>query len=271
MEENIIVLLKYLLLGLLQGVTEPIPVSSSGHLVVLQALIGVEIEGLSFEVFVHFASLLAILYVYREDLRRIVTNCATYVAKREPRAKTEYLFTLYILIGTIPAALLGFLFDDVISETLTGVSIVGVTLLLTGVALWLIRKLRGHKGEKNMSVKDALLVGGAQAVALIPGISRSGATLVSAMALGIDRPTALRYSFMLYIPISLGGTILKVPDMWRDPLIQQLTIPYIVAFLAAFLATYVSLKIFIDVMRRGKLVYFAFYCWIAGTLILTFL
>lgn len=271
MAESFILIMKYLFLGLLQGITEPIPVSSSGHLVIVQQLFGLQIEGLSFEVFVNFASLIAVLIVFRDDIMRIVRNTLRYIVTRDAEAKSEFRFAMYVIIGTIPAAVLGILFNDFISSVLKGVKIVGVSLLITGVALWLIRKLEGYKGEKKMSAKDALIVGLAQAVALIPGISRSGATIVGAMALGLDRDTALRYSFLLYIPVSLGGMILEADEIISDPMIGTLAIPYIVAFIASLVASYFALKWFIGIMRSGKLGYFSIYCWIVGLLVILFM
>lgn len=271
MTESLILIIKYLFLGLLQGITEPIPISSSGHLVIVQTLFGLKIEGLSFEVFVNFASLIAVLIVFWDDVTRIARNTFRYILTRDREVKSEFLFAMYVIVGTIPAAVLGILFDDFISTVLKGVKIVGVTLLITGVALWLIRKMEGYKGEKKMTVKDALIVGFAQAVALIPGISRSGATIVGAVALGLDRDTALRYSFLLYIPVSLGGMILEANEIIADPLIGTLAIPYIVAFIASLVASYFSLKWFINIMRSGKLGYFSIYCWIVGLLVLLFL
>ncbi len=272
MTDGFMIIVKYLLLGLIQGVTEPIPISSSGHLVIVEALLGLKIEGLSFEVFVNFASLMAVLIVFREDIARIGRHTARYVLTRDKKSRSEFWFAVYIVIGTIPAAVLGILFEDLIEGAVKGgVKIVGVTLLITGVALWLIRKLRGHKGEKHLTVKDALIVGLAQAVALIPGVSRSGATIVGAMALGLDRDTALRYSFLLYIPVSLGGMVLKASDIVTDPLMATLAIPYAVAFIASFIASYFALKWFIDIMRSGKLGYFSIYCWVVGLLVVLFL
>lgn len=271
MAESFVLIIKYLLLGLLQGITEPIPISSSGHLVLAEALFGLEIEGLSFEVFVNFASLIAVLIVFWDDITRIARNTFHYIATRDSEAKSEFLFTMFVIIGTIPAAVLGILFEDMIESILKGVKIVGVTLLITGVALWIIRRLEGYKGEKAMTAKDALIIGLAQAVALIPGVSRSGATIVGAMALGLDRDTALRYSFLLYIPVSLGGMVLKGPDIISDPLIGMLAIPYLVAFIASLIASYFALRWFINIMRSGKLGYFSIYCWMVGLFVILFL
>ncbi|MBJ6361593.1 undecaprenyl-diphosphate phosphatase [Paenibacillus sp. GCM10012307] len=263
--------LKYALLGLFQGLTEPIPVSSSGHLIIAQNLFGLHIEGLSFEVLVNFASLLAVLLIYREDIIRLGKNSWAYLIRREEAARSDFMFIVYLVLATIPAGVVGFLFNDMISETFKGMTTVGVTLLLTGVALWLIRNLRGRKSDAQLKAKDALLIGLAQAVALIPGISRSGATIVAALGLGLKQSTALRFSFLMYIPISIGGMILETKELVRDPELASRALPYTLAFIFSFVATYYALRWFMGIMERGNLKYFSWYCFAAGTLVLIFL
>lgn len=266
--ESLLTLLKYALLGLLQGVTEPIPVSSSGHLVIAEHLFGVYPEGMSFEVLVNFASLIAVLLIYRQDLARLVSNSWAYLTRKERECRPDFLFAVYLVIGTIPAAVVGFLFEDAISDMFKGLTTIGVTLLITGVALWLIRNLRGRRGDRELSLKDALIVGMAQAVALIPGISRSGSTIVAAMALGMKRETALKFSFFLYIPVSIGSMVLGAADLAADPDFGVLAIPYCVAFLCSLIASYFALRWFMGIMARGNLIWFSIYCFIAGAAVL---
>ncbi|QHA91549.1 undecaprenyl-diphosphate phosphatase [Bacillus sp. N1-1] len=259
-------LLKYAFLGLLQGFTEPIPISSSGHLVIAQKVFGLEIKGLSFEILMNFASLLAVLLIYRDDLIRLTSHGVRYVVSRDKESKSEFMFIVYLIVATIPAAVLGLLFEDFIGEQLKGLKVVGATLIITGIALWLIRNLRGSKGESALNFKDALIVGLAQAVALIPGISRSGATIVAAMGLGMKQETALRFSFLLFIPVSVGSMILSIGDLQFGDML----IPYIIAFLLSLTASYYSLKWFMNIMARGNLIYFSIYCFIVGALVLIF-
>lgn len=264
--EEILIILKYAFLGALQGFTEPIPISSSGHLVLVQEFLGIDVaEGdFSFEVLMNFASLLAVLLIYREDLIRLLINGSQYIVKKDPNDKNDFLFIVYLIIGTIPAGVIGILLEDTISSYFRGIAPIGGALLVTGIALWLIRNLKGTKGDRGLTVKDALIVGCAQAVALIPGISRSGATIVAAMGIGMKRETALRFSFLLYIPVSLGAIVLKVGDMQ----LGDMLIPYIVAFVMSLLLSYFSLKWFMGLMERGNLKYFAYYCFIVGPLVL---
>lgn len=265
------ILVKYTLLGIFQGFTEPIPVSSSGHLVILRKLFDIQIEGLSFETLANFGSLIAVLLVYRKDIIRLIRNSFRYMVTLEEAPKADFQFILLLMIATIPTGVIGLLFKDYISSKLSGVAVVGVTLLITGFALWTIRNLRGRKKDFDLTVKDALIIGFAQSIALIPGISRSGATIVTAMLLGMKRETAMRFSFLLYIPVSLGITIFSIEDIVNDPHFDVFMIPYLLAFMASIIATFYALKWFINIMARGKLKYFSFYCFIVGMLVILFL
>ncbi|WP_284139437.1 MULTISPECIES: undecaprenyl-diphosphate phosphatase [unclassified Virgibacillus] len=263
-------IIKYVVLGLIQGFTEPIPISSSGHLVILRELFMLDIKGLSFEILVNFGSLIAVLLIYRNDIIRLIQNGFRYLISREEQAKGDFHFILLLVIATIPTGIIGILFEDKIGD-LSKASTVGITLLITGLALWIIRNLRGRKNDGDITIKDALIVGLAQSVALIPGISRSGATIVAAMLLGMKQETALRFSFLLYIPVSLGVGILSIGDIVNDPNIDALMIPYLLAFIASIIASYFALKWFINIMAKGNLKYFAFYCFIVGVLVLLFM
>lgn len=266
-------ILKFLFLGLLQGFTEPIPVSSSGHLMLAQHFLGVAVEGhkqLAIAVLVNFASLLAVLVIYRQDLHRLATRTLRYIKRRDPADEGEARFVLYIVLGTIPAAVLGLLFNDLIESRLTGVTVIGITLIITGFALWVIRNLKGRKMDGDLRLGDALIVGFAQALALIPGISRSGATIVAGMLRGMNQETALRFSFMLYIPVSLGGIVLEGDDIFQAMTEANMLLPYTTAFIATFVASFFALKWFMNVMRHGNLKVFYLYCFIMGSLVILF-
>jgi undecaprenyl-diphosphatase len=268
--EKIILLIKYLFLGIFQGFTEPIPISSSGHLVMAQYFLDLKIEGLSFEVLVNFASLLAVLIIYRYDLLRLTNNGVRFITTRDPSAKSDFTFIVYLLIATIPAAGIGLLYGDVISEKFKSINVLGYALIVTGIALFLIRNLRGKKNDADLSFRDALIIGIAQAIALIPGISRSGATIVAAMGLGMKQETALRFSFLLFIPVSAGTMLLSASDIINDPQISTLWLPYTLAFFGSLVASYFSLKWFMGIMERGNLFYFSLYCFIVGGAVVLF-
>ncbi|GAB4073947.1 undecaprenyl-diphosphate phosphatase [Barrientosiimonas marina] len=265
-------LVKYIVLGLLQGFTEPIPISSSGHLVIVRELFGIEIQGLSFEIMVNFGSLLAILVIYRTAIYHLITNSIRFIMTRESRSRDDFHFVSCLVIATIPTGIIGLLFEDYIESRLSGAAIVGITLLITGAALWVIRNLRGHKHDGSITMRDAIIVGLAQSVALVPGISRSGATIVAAMLTGMKTETALRFSFLLYIPVSLGITLLSASDLLNSSShIDVGMIPPIMALAASITATYYSLRWFMNIMAKGNLKYFASYCFIVGILVILFL
>lgn len=267
--EQLWLTIKFLLLGLFQGLTEPIPISSSGHLLIAQYFLDVEIEGSvsTFALLVNTASLIAVLIIYREDIQRLIVNGLRFFKVKDEETTRDFMFIVYLVVATIPAAIIGVLFQDTIDDYLSTIVTVGVTLVITGFALWLIRDIHGKRKDGNLTMKDAIIIGLAQSVALIPGISRSGATIVAAMARGINQETALRFSFLLFIPISLGGAVLSISDILNDDNLATLAIPYIMAFIGSLIASYFSLKWFMNIMAKGQLKYFAIYCFIVGPLV----
>lgn len=268
-ELDIILIIKMIIVGLVQGFTEPIPVSSSGHVMIASEILGLGEQGFTFAILTNTASLFAILFIYRTDIARLAENSILYVKTKDFRYKSDFRFVFFVVIGTIPAGVLGILLSDFIAENVS-MTTIALMLFVTGIALWLIRNMQGNKGESDLTMKDAFIVGLGQAVALTPGISRSGATIISAVAVGMKPDTALRFSFMLYIPVSLGGVILGLSDFLNEPNKADLAIPYLAAFLATLFMTYIALKWFMGIMKSGKLSYFTYYCFLVGALLLIF-
>ncbi|MDN4494393.1 undecaprenyl-diphosphate phosphatase [Ureibacillus aquaedulcis] len=268
-ELDFVLIIKMILIGLVQGFTEPIPVSSSGHVMIVSEILGLGEQGFMFAILTNTASLLAILYIYRKDIIRLASNSIQYLKTKNRRYRSDYRFVCFIIIGTIPAGVLGVLLNDYIAENVS-MTIIALMLFVTGLALWIIRNIKGVKDERDITSRDAFIVGLGQAVALTPGISRSGATIISAIAVGMKQDTALRFSFMLYIPVSLGGVILGFSDFLNEPNKADLAIPYLAAFIATLFMTYFAMKWFMGIMKTGKLVYFTYYCFIVGTLLLIF-
>ena len=266
---DIVLLLKMIIIGLVQGFTEPIPVSSSGHVMIASEILGLGEQGFTFAILTNTASLFAILYIYRKDIARLASNSLLYVKTRQVRYQSDFRFVCFIVIGTIPAGVLGILLSDYIAENVS-MTTIAVMLFITGIALWLIRNQKGTKGESAITIKDAFIVGLGQAVALTPGISRSGATIISAVAVGMKPETALRFSFMLYIPVSLGGVVLGATDFLNEPNKAELAIPYAATFIATMVMTYFAMKWFMGIMKNGKLIYFTYYCFLVGALLLIF-
>ena len=268
----LIKVIEYVFLGLLQGFTEPIPVSSSGHIVIFKNLFNLKIlSDINFEVFVNFGSFIAIFFLYRKEILGIIKDFFCFIKTKEEKYKENYKYAWLIVIGTIPAGIVGFIFKDSIDALSNNVKLVGIALLITAVALFFIKDFVGKKEKKDLSIKDAIIIGFFQVIALFPGISRSGATIVGGMNNNLKRKTAIDYSFMLYLPISLATMILSVKDLIEASNISSLILPYTLGMISSMILTYFSAKWFINIMKKGKLIYFSIYCLIAGLLVIIFL
>lgn len=269
-------LLKFIILGLIQGITEPIPVSSSGHLLIFQKLLSgakLDVDFGLLATLTNFGSFVAIALIFRKDIVKLVKSFFGYLTTKKEEYKNDYKFCWLIVIGTIPAGIMGIvvtklgIFDALEENT----KFVGITLLITALFLFLIRKLKGKKDPNQITYKDALIVGLFQVIALIPGISRSGATIVGGMTRKFKRETAFNFSFILYIPISIATTILGISDLIDSNLSLNMWICYLSATLIAGIFTYFATKWFRNIVKHGKLIYFVIYCLIVGTLVILFL
>lgn len=267
-------LIRYIILGLIQGLTEPIPVSSSGHVLIVKNLLGsIDIDFGILSIITNFGSLIAIVIIFWKDIINLVKSFFKYLGSKEEKYYNDYKYCWLIVIGCIPAGIMGLvvtklgLFDFLEENT----KFVGITLLVTALFLYLIKDIKGKKKKSDLSYKDAIVVGLFQVIALIPGISRSGATIVGGMKQKFTRDTAFDYSFMLYIPISLATMVLGIKDLIElNPNIETL-IYYLVAMVIAGIVTFFSTKWFRNIVRNGRLIYFVYYCLVVGTLVLIFL
>ncbi|MCD6507947.1 undecaprenyl-diphosphate phosphatase [Candidatus Poribacteria bacterium] len=233
-------------LGVVQGLTEFLPVSSSGHLALAQHYLGLREPQLFFDVMVHVGTLMAILLAFREDVLRIL------------RGKDWYLFGM-ICLGTVPTAVIGFTLRRFVEEAMIRVWIVSAMLLVTGIVL-ISSSLIARKAIKKLdrvTPLRSLAVGVAQGVAVIPGISRSGMTISSALALGVKGEEAARFSFLLSIPAILGAALLEVKDIGANEI--QIA-PTLSGMIAAFISGFIAIKLLISMLRRGRYTVFGYYC-----------
>ena len=265
-------LLKYLFLAIIQGFTEPIPISSSGHLIIFKSILNSGVlNDLNFEIILNFGSLVAIVIYFWKDIISLVKDFFLYIKTKDKKYFSNFRYCILIIIGTIPAGIIGLLFKDTIEELLNNVKIVGIALLVTALFLFLIRNIKGKKEDKDISYIDALIIGLFQSVALLPGISRSGATIVGGMMRDLKRDVAFKFSFILYIPISLATMILGVKDLVESSISVNMWIIYGIAMILSGIVTYISTKWFNNIMKKGKLIYFVIYCLIVGSLVIVFL
>ena len=263
--------LQSVMLGIIQGLTEFLPVSSSGHLVLLQNLFGIREPELLFDISLHLGTLLAVFIVFYKEILRILQTLLRLPALIKSSGNLKSLFAhneeiriaALIIIGSIPTAILGILFHKIVDQIFGSVWIVGVMLLVTGTLLWFTRQI-STEGRPliKVSIRDALLIGVMQGMAIMPGISRSGSTISIALFLGINREIAGRYSFLLSIPAILGAMILSL-----NSTIIQTDIPVRIILLGTVTAAivgYIGLKILLRLVKQGHLYYFAPYCWLLG-------
>lgn len=253
--------LEAIILGIIQGLTEFLPVSSSGHLELAKALFGdhsLPQESLTFTVILHFATALSTMVVFRADILTIIKGLFQF------KRNEEFIFSLKIIISMIPAVIIGLLFEKELEAFFGGqILMVGFMLLITG--LLLLFADRAKNTTKNVSYKNAFIVGISQAIAMLPGISRSGATISTSILLGVDRTKAARFSFLMVIPLILG----KVA---KDILSGQINFEsanigaYSSGFIAAFLAGLFACNWMISLVKNSKLYYFAIYCFVIGTI-----
>jgi undecaprenyl-diphosphatase len=263
--------LKYLLLGIVQGITEVLPISSSGHVELFKALLGVDVdENLLFLIVVNTGSLGAFLVIFAGDILRLAKSFFLFIFNPSRRDENREGFTFVIKLGiaTIPAALVGVTLSHAIDAAMAlyGTLLSGLGLFFTGTILLLTSRLHARHGNTGIGYVDAALIGVAQAVALIPGISRSGTTTSTAIARRIGLDSALKFSFLMYIPVSLGSILMEVVDFAHDPVLPSMTVclGYFAAFVAAITATFVAYRLVFGAFRSGRLKYFSFYCFAVG-------
>ncbi len=263
-------LLKYIFLGFIQGFTETIPVSSSGHLMIFKTLMDVKVDFDTIAILTNFGSLIAIIILFWKDIVTLVKNFFKYLTKKEASAKSDYKYCWMIVLGCIPAGIGGFLvsYFDLFDKIEDNIKIVGISLIITSILLFAIRNFKGKKDDSKLGIKEALTVGCFQILGLFPGISRSGSTIVGGMSQGLKRDTAFKYSFMLYIPMSLAAMALELKDINLD---SSLMLYYVSAILVSAIVTLLVTKWFRKIVNNGKLIYFSIYCFIVGLLVLLFL
>lgn len=269
---NLILLLKYIILGIIQGFTEPIPISSSGHLLIVKKLFNFNIiNDINFEIIVNFGSFLAITYLYRKEILNIISDFFLYIKTKNNNYKENYNYAFLIIVGTIPTGMVGFLLKDKIDVISNNIQLIGIALIITSCFLYIIKDIKGKKEKKDLTYKDALFIGFFQIISLFPGISRSGSTIVGASLKNLNRTTAVNFSFMLYLPISIATMLLGIGDLISSNNLQTLFIPYFISMIISMIVTYYSSKWFISVVKNGKLGYFSIYCLIIGMITLLFL
>lgn len=250
-------IIQAMVLGILQGFAEFLPISSSGHLLLLQNIFGIEDNLLTFSVILHIGTLIPVLVIYFDEIIGLIKN---------PFQKTTFL----LILGTLPTVIVVLLFGDAVDNLFNYANFLALGFIVTGILLLITDYTEnGQKKYKDITYKDALFVGLVQAVAVTPGISRSGSTIAGAVARGIDRKSAARFTFLMSIPAVLGAIVLELRAMITGATDVSTfdVVPMAVGFFASMISGYLAIKIMLKIIVISKLKYFSYYMFVVGVLI----
>ncbi len=262
-------MIHYIILGVIQGITEFFPVSSSGHLVILKKYLEVQgTQGALLEVMLHFGTLISIFAVFWKDIFEIIRWVIISLLKLCSGGKPREIWTddhytrlfLLIIIGTIPTAIIAVLFEEKFEELFGQPIIAAIAIMITGLFLWFTKIFgRNNPGKKYLGIFHALVIGTVQGIAITPGISRSGSTISAATYMGIERETSVRYSFLLCIPAILGAVTLQIKKIPLTHMHNFLSLA--IGTVVSAIVGYLALRFLIRIVQRGKLHVFSYYCW----------
>lgn len=276
-----------ILLGIIQGVTEFLPVSSSGHLAIFKNILGMKDVGISFDILLHVGTLIAVFIVYWKDIARlfydgigiVIDACANVgvffkrnamgqrVKYRRVISSSYRKFAMLVIVSTIPTGIIGIIGKDFVEEMSSTLIVPGICLIITGLLLMLSDKLPdGSKTPKKTTYKDAVFVGICQGIATLPGISRSGTTITAEILCGFRRDFAVKYSFIMSIPVILGAAVLDLKDFGSEGLSGTTLASYIVGMIAAAVVGYICIKTMLVIVRKKKFSYFSYYCFAVGAI-----
>ena len=258
-----------IILGILQGITEWLPISSSGHLAIFQFYLEEE-PPILFDIILHIGSLCVIFYIMRDEIKRVLDSVPSFFSnyRNYTNLKGEQRLIGLVIVASIPTAIIGFTFDStVIGDFYSDMHLVGGCLIFTGILVWLSKDYSGDKQIDDFPIKNALIVGFFQGLAILPGVSRSGSTIAISKMLGMEPVKAARFSFLLFIPAITGATILKIQDI--DETISEVgTLSLMLGFLSSVITSYFSINILLNLIKKQQFHYFTPYCILLGFLLI---
>jgi undecaprenyl-diphosphatase len=262
-----------IIIGIVQGLTEFLPVSSSAHLVFIQHILGVE-SSLAFDTFLHLGTLIAVIWFFRYDIIKMISAWILSIQDiirgrfKEGFYSDPYKrLAWYVILATIPVGIVGLFFEDAVDSLFSGALYVpAFFLFVTGTILYLSQRMAsGNVNMNNISKKEALWMGLGQACAILPGLSRSGTTIAAGLTIGLDKEFAAKFSFILSIPAIFGAFIVQASDIGSA--LDANFLPVIFGFIASIIAGYMAIKWMLDLIKNRSLDIFAFYCWIVGIVV----
>ena len=262
-----------IIIGLVQGLTEFLPVSSSAHLIFAQQALGVSDVGLAFDVLMHVGTLVAVIVYFFNDIVNMIKGFLLSLVdlkngnfmgeiKKDPYKKLAWL----TILATIPVGVVGVLFNDMIESMFQGLTIPAFLLLVTGCLLYASQRMNsGRIDVRNVTIKEALIMGCGQALAVLPGLSRSGTTIAAGLFAGLDKEFAAKFSFILSIPAIFGAFVFQLKDIGAAMNVNFL--PVFLGFIASIIAGYLAIRWMLDLIQNKSLDIFAYYCWLVGIIV----
>ena len=263
-----------IILGIFQGITEFLPISSSGHLVLLQHFFGIKEGNLFFTEMLHFGTLISIFVVYFKDIIRIIVEFFKMLGngfknKRLKITNSYQRLGVLIIIGSIPTALMGILLEKQFEKLYSSISTIGFAFLITGILLWIADKNPSeNKKARDMTISDALVIGTFQGIAITPGISRSGSTIVGGLFRGLNRKLATEFSFLMALPATLGAAILGIKDVIESGTEITFSMPLLIGIILSAIVGIFSINILVGLLQKKKLHYFSYYLWVLGIILI---
>lgn len=252
-------LLKAIVLGLVQGLTEFLPVSSSGHLVIGSELLNFQEQGVVFDVFLHLGTLVSVFIVFRKEILSMIKAPFGVMSGGGSDTDRYYLrWDIFVVVATIPAVIVGLFFKDAVQQLFSSTLVAYCMLVVTGLIMLVAQYLPA--GEKKLSGAKSFLVGCAQACAILPGLSRSGSTIFAGMLLGIPREKIARFSFIMSIPAILGAAVLQSGELLAHPPESAALLNLCLGTLMSAISGYFAIKLLLDIIRRNRLQWFGYYC-----------
>lgn len=280
-------LIEAIILGIVQGIAEFLPISSSGHLAIFKKIFGLSDVGLTFDILLHAGTLAAVFVIYWTDIWKMIKegigiiadvcrNIGKFCTGKVKKGEEKYInvlatsyrrFVMFVIVSTIPTGILGLLFKKLFNLDNPSIIIPGIGLLITGLLLWIVDDLpEGNKNPKKMTYKDAVIIGVAQGIATLPGISRSGTTLTVGVLRKLDRKFAIKYSFIMSIPAILGACVLDIKDLFapENAISKTEFVYYFTGAVVAAVVGFICIKTLIVLYKNRKMKFFSYYCFGVG-------
>lgn len=280
-------LFESVILGIIQGIAEFLPISSSGHLAIFKRLFGLKDVGLTYDILLHVGTLVAVFIVYWKDIWELIVegigiiadfcrNISRFFGKLSGKKDVSYVkvintpyrkFVMFVIVSTIPTGILGLVFKKCFNLDSPALIVPGIGLLITATLLFIVDELpRGRKDASKMSYRDSIIIGLSQGIATLPGISRSGTTMTIGVLCGLERKFAVKYSFIMSIPAIMGASIMDIKDMFalENRVSGTEFTYYIIGAVVAAVVGYFSIKTLLVLYRQQKIKYFSYYCFVAG-------